>query len=120
MRNWRFCVGILKRAKTAKKVLPPKFMNTVHDCDVCGGRFRVTPRTHIVVSPTFDALGAVCPYCGSESRIDRDVHYNYKRKLSAFVHSQVEPIKAIKDENVRLPMQRLLDDFNKLLEDDSE
>lgn len=104
-----------KRFRVAKRSADPDFMNKRFDCTVCGGRFKVTRYTTIL--DCTPSLGCVCPYCRSTTIFNNDIHKNYKEKLRKFVLSQVEPIKAIQDVDVRLPVAKLLDDFNALLQD---
>jgi len=104
-----------KRVKVAKRVSDPDFLHNHFDCTVCGGRYKVTRHTTILdVKPS---LGCVCPYCRSVTVFENDIHKNYKRRLLAFVHSQVAPIKAIQDDKIRVSMAKLLDAFHTLLQD---
>lgn len=102
---------------SAKKVKDPDFMNKEFDCPVCGGRFKVTPRTSVFV-PTTKQVTVRCPYCDMPVAVDNDPHKNFRDKLEMFIKSQVEPIKHIDNEDVRLPMQKLLDDFYKCVLED--
>lgn len=101
----------------ADKAVQPEFLGKSFDCTVCGGVFTVTKRTTVVVIASPNTLGCHCPYCKQPTPFENDVHANYKARLVAFVHSQVAPIKAIGDEDIRTPMAKLLDDFNALLQD---
>lgn len=103
-----------------KKVKYPSYVGKVHICGFCGGSFKVTKHTRLEVcdAPANPTLSCKCPYCASMVGLAYDVNFLLRDKLSRFVHSQVEPIKSIQDDSIRLPMQRLLDDFNRLLEED--
>ena len=102
-----------------KKVKYPSFVGKVHDCEHCGGSFLVTKRFKISVvnGASGERVVSPCPFCHCMVDMNADVNQRFREKLSKFVHSQVSPIKAIKDENVRLPLQHLLDDFNALIEE---
>lgn len=107
--------------RTAKKVANPDFIDKEFDCPCCGGRFKVTKRTTVNSASSIHGGRYVrtrCPYCDSEVDLQADPHKQLRDKLSTFIHAQVAPIKSITDEKVRLPMQHLLDDINKLVEED--
>ena len=103
-----------------KKVNYPSYVGKTHDCNYCGGSFVVGKRdkVYLVHNGVKDTVSVYCPYCGGAVDLQADVNARFRNKLSTFIHSQVSPIKAIKDENVRLPLQRLLDDINALVEED--
>lgn len=105
--------------KTAVKVSPPDYVGKIHDCSVCGGQFKVLKSTYVEVTNSGDTtlISAVCPHCLSVVPLNFDLHAAFKAKLVKFVLSQVAPIKAIEDEKIRLPMQKLLDDFYSLLQE---
>lgn len=111
---------MFKRNNLATKVANPGFVGKVQDCVVCGGRFKITNSKQIHTSRTDHQpfrLYTHCPYCKAENEINVDVNANFRAKLEKFIHSQIVPIKGIEDEKVRLPMQKLLDDFNALVQD---
>lgn len=95
----------------------PDFINKDFNCTVCGAVFTVTPKTDVHLLGLPNSLGVHCPYCKCPTVLKNDINKNYKERLIAFVTSQVAPIKSIEDENIRLPMQKLLDDFYALLQE---
>lgn len=108
---------MLKRNNSAVGCVPPEFVGKKFSCTVCGGILMATKRTHIVVIAVPNTLGCQCPYCQQLTAFYNDINAPYKARLSAFIKSQISPIKAITDESVRLPVAKLLDDFNALLHD---
>lgn len=109
-----------KFKKYPKKVVPPDFLNKESTCLLCGGTFRVTKRT-TVFSGAYEGKECVltrCPHCSKVNPLDVDVNQVFRAKLTSFIHSQVAPIKAIENENIKLPMMKLLDDFNRLVQED--
>ena len=106
---------------SATKVANPGFIGKHQDCVVCGGRFKVVNSNQIINYSNgtvgSGTLYTRCPYCHTENQIDVDVNANFKARLNKFIHSQITPIKNIEDEKVRLPMQKLLDDFNAIVQD---
>lgn len=106
-------------SKYAKRVGNPDYINKVFDCPCCGGQFKVTKHTAVRCDTEGEAfVHTFCPYCGYDVDLNADPHKPLRDKLSKFILSQVAPIKAIADESVRLPMEHLLDDFNKLVQED--
>lgn len=106
-------------SKRAKRVSNPDYVNKTFDCPCCGGRFKVTKRTDVRCNACGTAfVRTTCPYCGFDVDLKADPHKSLRDKLTKFIMSQVAPIKAIADENVRLPMEHLLDDFNMLVQED--
>lgn len=106
------------RNKLPKKTAAPDFVGKTFECHRCGGGFVIEGKTSVFVPVGSERVHTTCPYCGSRVCLDFDPHANYRKKLTTFILSQVEPIKAINDENIRLPMERLLDDFNRLVQED--
>ena len=104
-----------------KKVSLPDYVGKVFTCPICGGKFQVRKNTSVMVMTNSDGSESVtvtCPHCGKRGlSLKCDPHAGFRKVLIAFIMSQVDPIKAIKDEDVRLPMQRLLDDFNRLVQE---
>ena len=49
--------------------------------------------------------------------LDADPTQVLRAKLTKFIRSQVAPIKAIEDDAVRLPMQKLLDDIYAIVQE---
>lgn len=107
--------------KSASKVKAPEFFGKHVDCTLCGGTFKVTNSNQVYnqvpVTKDGNYVYTVCPYCGKLNRVDSDPHANFRAHLNTFIRSQIKPIKSIEDENVRLPMEKLLDDFNRLVQD---
>lgn len=111
---------MLSRGK-AKRVANPDFIGQEFVCPTCGGRFKVTKRTAVSVLVAADRstrVGTQCPYCNDTVDLSCDPHKQFRDKLTTFILSQVEPIKAIADDKVRLPMEHLLDDFNRLVQEE--
>lgn len=108
-----------RKIKPAKKVTSPDVFGKMQNCPVCGGQFKVTSEKQLEVRHFGQTpkLIALCPYCSKDVVLDYDIYANFREKLSAFIMSQVQPIKAITDESIRLPMQKLLDDINALVQD---
>lgn len=108
--------------KLPRKAANPEFIGKTYDCPTCGGAFTVIRRTAVGLvgdgkTPN-KSVTTHCPYCGDLVILDSDPHKQLRDKLTKFILSQVAPIKAIEDENIRLPMQKLLDDFYKLVQED--
>ena len=108
---------MVRKNRSAVRCVSPDFINKEFSCTVCGGIFKVTKHTKIVLISSPNTLGCQCPYCKLLTAFKNDINAPYKARLSAFVKSQVAPIKAIEDESIRLPLAKLLDDFNALLQD---
>lgn len=111
---------MVRKIRVATGVSAPKILGHVHDCVLCGGRFKVIKSSQIFVDTLSgeELLATRCPYCSKINILDADPHEKFREKLTKFIMSQVEPIKSIKNEDVRLPMQKLLDDFNALVQDE--
>lgn len=103
--------------KSASKVKAPEFFGKHVDCTLCGGTFKVTNSNQVQMTNDGNYVATECPYCGKFNKIDSDPHANFRAHLNTFIRSQIKPIKSIEDENVRLPMEKLLDDFNRLVQD---
>lgn len=103
-----------------KRVNYPSYVGKVHDCGHCGGSFVVGKhdKVQLVHNGAKDVVAVYCPYCGGVVDLNADVNARFREKLSTFIHSQVAPIRAITSEDVRLPLQRLLDDINALVEEE--
>lgn len=107
--------------KKARRLAKPAFIGKVCTCACCGGQYKITRFTRVTTSFTSGneySVHVSCPYCNTDNRVYFDVNRHLRDRLKKFVYSQVDPIKTIEDEKIRLPMQNLLDDFNKLLEED--
>lgn len=111
---------MLKSKRLPKKATPPDFVGKEVACTLCGGTFSVTKRTavHVVNVDGKECVSTTCPHCGKVNALDTDPNQVFRAKLTRFIRSQVTPIKAIEDEAVRLPMMKLLDDFNALVQED--
>lgn len=111
---------MVRNRREPKKVTSPAFVGKEVACILCGGTFSVTKRTAVAIA-TVDGKECVvvnCPHCHKANPLDTDPNQVFRAKLTTFIRSQVAPIKAIEDEAVRLPMQKLLDDFNALVQED--
>ena len=111
---------IRNRRGEPKKGALPEYVGKSFDCGTCGGSFVITRHTK-VRAVTLEVgkpkeLICTCPHCCETVVLVNDPHKHFRAKLSAYVLSQVAPIKSIEDENIRLPMQELLDDFNALIQ----
>lgn len=106
--------------RSPKKVTPPDFVGKEVACTLCGGTFSVTKCTAVCVMNVDgkECVMTSCPHCGKGNVLDTDPNQVFRAKLTKFIRSQVAPIKAIEEESVRLPMMKLLDDFNALVQED--
>lgn len=105
----------MKNLKFSKKHKNPDCIGKIVHCKHCGGESKITGRTSLLLDN--EIVTVYCPYCTLRTPVDNDLLKNYKTKLLEFVKSQVSPINSIQDDNVRLPMQKLLDDFYALLQE---
>lgn len=103
----------MNKLKTSRRLKKPDCIGKIVQCGNCGGLSKVGSHTSLFFDSGTGSV--VCPYCKSKTFVKNDIFKHNKERLLKFITSQVEPIKAINDENIRLPLQKLLDDFFNLL-----
>lgn len=110
---------MLKSKRAPKKVTAPDYVGREAVCVLCGGTYFVTKHTAVTVATVDgeECATVVCPYCGKVNPLDTDPTQVFRAKLTNFILAQVAPIKAIEDDAVRLPMQKLLDDINAIVQE---
>lgn len=110
---------MLKSKRAPKKVTSPDYVGRESACILCGGTYSVTERTAVTVATVDgkECATVVCPHCGKVNPLDSDPTQVFRAKLTNFILAQVAPIKAIEDEAIRLPMQKLLDDIYAIVQE---
>lgn len=112
----------MRRIKVAKKITPPDFIGGKFDCDVCGGKFKVTKRTHVdrlMIGVSNETKVVVtCPYCGETVRLDCDPHAGLRARVNTYIESKVPVVNSIEDEGVRVQVQKLVQSIYEVLNED--
>ena len=99
--------------RPSKKVRYPDCVGKSVQCEHCGGLSRVTKSTSIFV--VHEVVSVRCPFCSINTPVENDIFKINKEKYLKFLLTQVEPIKAIENEDIRLPLQKLVDSLYSLL-----
>lgn len=109
------------KSKTSRKIKYPDCVGKRVVCEWCGGISKITKRTTLeICGKGINRVRVKCPFCKSPTVVENSFLKVQNEKLLAFVSSQVQPIKSIENDLIRLPMQRLLDSFYAVLTEEEQ